>query len=422
MKKTLGIVLIVLIAMTSVFAAGSKEAAASGGVTTIKLANWDTTSMPYVPALVSAFEAKNPNVKVEIIDIPSADYITKLNVMLNGGSDVDVFFIKEADKSKEFYDKGQLADLSGYVQAANIDLGMYNGIADTFTFDGKLYAMPVRTDFYVMYYNKDIFDAAGVAYPDNDMTWTEFEQVAKQITSGSGATKKYGAFIHTWNACVQNWGVQDGKHTIMDGEYSFFKPYYEMVLRMQKDGSIMDFATLKTSNIHYSTPFLQGNVGMLPMGTWFMGTIIDKIKAGESKVNWGVAVIPHAENVPNGYSVGSSTPIAVNNASKKKDAAWKLAEFISGPEGASIYAQHGQIPASSTDATLKEIASINGMPAGVAAALKVINVSPDRPAMDKVGVVNQMLGEEHSLIMLGELSIDAGIKEMNDRFVEVTRD
>lgn len=421
MKKALVIALVALMAMTSVFAAGGKEQAA-GGVTTIKLANWDTSTMAYIPALVSAFEAQNPDVKVEIIDIPSADYITKLNVMLNGGSDLDAFFIKEADKTKEFYDKGQLADLTDYVKANNIDLASFNGTAETFTFNGKLYAMPARTDFYVLYYNKDIFDAAGVPYPDNDMTWTEFEQVAKQITAGSGATKKYGAFFHTWQACVQNWGVQDGKHTIMDGEYSFFKPYYDMALRMQDNGSVMDFATLKTSNIHYSTPFLQGNVGMLPMGTWFMATIIDKINAGESNVNWGVAVIPHAENVPNGYTVGSTTPIAVNNASKKKDAAWKLANFISGPEGAAIYAQYGQIPASATDETLKAVASIPGMPAGTAAALQVTNISPDRPAMDKVGVVNQMLGEEHSLIMLGELSVDAGIKEMNTRFVEVTRD
>lgn len=421
MKKILVLALIAFLSMTFIFASGSSESA-KDGVTTIKLASWDTTSSPYVSAVVEAFEAANPDIKVEIIDTPSTDYITKLNVMLNGGSDLDVFFIKEGDKTKEFYDKGQLAELSSYVAASKFDLSSFNGIDETYLFDGKLYAMPVRMDFYILFYNKDIFDAAGEPYPSNDMTWAEFEDTARRITSGSGANKKYGAFIHTWQACVQNWAVQDGVHTIMDGEYSFFKPYYELFLRMQKEGTIMDYATLKTSNIHYSTPFLQGNVGMLPMGTWFMATIIDRKNNGESDVNWGVSVIPHADNIPAGYTVGSATPIAINNASKNKDAAWRFVSFVSGPEGQSIYARFGQIPASANEDIIAEIVALDGMPEGTAEALKTVRVSPDRPSMDYVGPVNQMLGEVHSLIMLEEVTIDEGLAEMAERFVEVTRD
>ena len=62
-----------------------------------------------------------------------------------------------------------------------------------------------------MYYNKDIFDAAGVEYPSNDWTWSDFEKMATELTSGEGANKIYGAHLHTWQAMVQNWGVQDGE-------------------------------------------------------------------------------------------------------------------------------------------------------------------------------------------------------------------
>lgn len=420
MKKFLTVFLIFAIALTSVFANGASESASTGtGKTTLKLANWDTSTMPYLTEVIANFEAENPDIDIEVIDIPSTEYVTKLNVMLNGGSDLDLFFVKEADKTKAFYDKGQLADLSGYIKAAGIDMSGYNGTDKNFTYDGKTYGMPVRTDQYVLYYNKDIFDAAGVAYPDNDMTWAEFEETAKAITSGSGATKKYGAFIHSWQACVQNWGVQDGKHTIMSNDYSFFKPYYEMVLRMQEAGSIMDFATISSSGIHYSDPFTQGNVGMLPMGSWFMGTIIQRIKAGESSINWGVAVIPHAEDVPNGYTVGATTPICINNASKNKDAAWKFAEYLSGPKGAEVYAKGGQIPALADSAYLELLASQDGMPEGVVDGLYTTNISPDRPALDKVTEIDQMLKQEHSLIMLGELSVDEGIAEMNQRNAEI---
>ncbi len=171
----------------------------------------------------------------EPIDIPSADYGTKLSVMLNGGSDVDVFWVKDADTIYPIANRGQMADMSSYISRDGLDLGIYNGQAEDFNIDGKQIGMPFRTDYYVLFYNKDIFDAAGVDYPSNDMTWAEFEELAKKVTMGEGVDKKYGAFFHTWQACIQNWAVQDGQHTIMDTDYSFFKPYYEMVLRMQND-------------------------------------------------------------------------------------------------------------------------------------------------------------------------------------------
>ena len=401
--------------------AASTSTAAAPESVTLKLATWDNTSNNVVTDAVAAFEAANPNISVEIIDIPSADYTTKLSVMLNGGSDVDAFYIKDGDTAKSLVEKGQLADLSSYITTDGIDLAAYNGLAENFSFDGKQYALPARTDFYVMYYNKDIFDAAGVAYPSNDWTWADFEETAKKLTSGEGANKIYGAAFHTWQACIQNWGVQDGKHTIMDYDtgYDFFKPYYEMALRMQDEGTVQDYGTLKTGNIHYSGPFAQGTVGMMPMGTWFMSVMIQKVKDGESNVNWGIATLPHAEGVEAGYTVGSMTPLAINAASDKQDAAWELVKFITGEEGAASYAKNGAIPGRSNADAIAEIAEMEGMPADAAEALTVKNISLDRPITDKVGEVNQMLGEEHSLIMLGELSVDEGLAEMAERAAEI---
>ena len=402
--------------------AGSE--AASGEQVTLQLANWDTSTQPAVTRLVDAFEAANPDIQVEIIDVPSADYTTKLSVMLNGGSDVDVFFIKDADTMMSLVEKGQLADMSANIEAEGIDLADFNGLADYYNVEGKQYALPARTDYYVMFYNKDVFDAAGVAYPTNDWTWTDFEEIAGQLTSGEGATKTYGAFIHTSQACVENWGVQDGQHTIMDYQtgYDFFKPYYEMVLRMQDAGSIQDFGTLKTGNIHYSGPFSQGTVGMMPMGTWYMSTLIQSINNGESSVNWGLATLPHPDGVEAGYTVGSTTPIAINAASDKQEAAWKFVSFVTGTEGATIYAQNGAIPGRSNDEMIATIAAMDGMPEGAADALAVKNISLDRPIADKVSEVNKMLEEEHSLIMLGELSVDDGLAEMAERAAEIVEE
>lgn len=423
MKKLLTILLILALAITSVFAQGAKEAPAKSeeGPVTIKFSTWDLTMDPGLSSLIQKFQEDNPNIKVDVIEIDSASYTQKLSIMLNGGSEIDVIQIKDADLTKSFYDKGQIKDLNPLVKRDNYDLAIYNGLNKNFTMaDGALVGMPMRSDWYIMYYNKDVFDKAGVAYPSNDWTWADFEATAKKLTSGSGATKTYGALLHTWQACVINWGVQDGKHTIMDKEYSFVKPYYEMALRMQNDDkSIMDYATLKSGNIHYSSPFLKGQIGMMPMGTWFMKTIIGKKVAGESNINWGVATLPHAEGIPTGYTVGSATPFAIGSASKKVDAAWEFIKYVTNAKGAEYFASFAAIPGATNSAILNVLASADGMPEGAAEALKVTNVSFDRPCVDNVGDINQMLGEEHSLIMLGELTIDKGIKEMNERAVEI---
>ena len=396
----------------------SVATAASGKIT---FSAWDVESQAtYIKTLVDAFTAQNPGIEVELVDMPSADYTNNLNINLNGGSAADVFLIKDADTSYSLNEKGQLADLSEFVKRDSVDLTEYNGLAENFSFEGKQIGIPFRTDYNVLYYNKDLFDAAGEAYPSNDMTWTEFEALAKKLTSGSGADKNYGALLHTWQACVQNWAVQDGKNTIMGPDYEFFKPYYEMALRMQNDDkSVPDYASLKTGNIHYSAPFMDGNAAMLPMGSWFMSTMISKVKEGETDVNWGVATIPHPEGLTAGNTVGSTTPIAINEASQNKEAAWEFVRFATGAEGAKVLAEAGQFPGRVDDTLLKTITSIEGMPEGALEAMQVKGIVLDRPIVPFVNEVNQMLGEEHGLIMLGEASIDDGLATMSERSKEI---
>lgn len=396
----------------------AEAAEPSGEQVTIKVAHWDSFTEPSTQMLIDGFEAANPNIKVELIDIASAEYSNKLTVMLNGGNDLDVVWVKDPDNTPSIAQRGQLEDLTPYIERDGVELSAANG-ADALKLDGKQVALPVSTGFYVLYYNKDIFDAAGVEYPGNDMTWEEFEELAKKVTSGEGNDKKYGALFHTWQACVQNWAVQDGKNTILNTDYSFMKPYYEMVLRMQDEGTVMDYSTLKTGNIHYSSVFMEGQTAMMPMGSWFIATMIEKVKAGETSVNWGVATLPHPADVEAGWTVGSTTPMGVNANSKNKDAAWEFVKYCSGDEGAGIYASVGMIPARMNDDTVKTLAAMEGMPEGIEEALRTRHVSMDRPLELHSAEVNQMLGEEHSLIMIKELSIDDGLAEMGERSKEI---
>lgn len=386
--------------------------------TTINVAFWDATTNYAESNAFEAFEKANPNIKINLIDVPSTDYETKLNTMLNGGADLDVYFVKQYNHLKDYYDKGQALDLTPYIERDGIDLTEYNSTADPFMLDGKQYALPLRTDFHVLYYNKDLFDAKGKEYPTNDMTWAEFEALAGEMTDETN----YGAYIHTWQSIIWNLAFQDGKHILSDYEtgYDYAKPGYDMVVRMQEAGQIQDYGQLKSGNIHYSGAFINGNVAMMPMGTWFITTLRERSETGEVDFDWGVVMLPHPEGVEAGYTLGSSTPLAINTASKNPDAAWEFVKFMTGEEGAVALAEYGAIPARADAATIEKLAQLDGMPEGLIDALQFKNIAVDRPVQaEHLAEIDQIMGEQHSMIMLGECTVDEGLAEITRQVKEI---
>lgn len=385
---------------------------------TLKMVLWDLNSATYIPPVIEAYKKVKPNVNIEIVDIPANEYQDKLSIMLSGGDDSDIISVKDIPGYAAMLTKNQIDPLNDFIQRDGIDLSQYSGVTDELMVDGKLYALPFRSDFWVLYYNKDIFDAAGVPYPSNDMTWEEYEEIAKKITSGAGADKVYGSLHHTWRSTVQLATVQDGKNTVIAEDYSFMKPMYEMILRMQKDQTIMDYASLKAGNIHYSGPFFNGQIGMLPMGTWFIGTLISKIKEGETDVNWGIAKFPHPEGVEPGTTAGTLASLAINSKSKNKEAAWDFIKFFAGPEGAKVLAEAGSLPAIRNDDVLKALGNMDGFPKDCVEALETKTVRLELPMHEKVSVIEQILNEEHELILTESISVDEGLANMTKRVKE----
>ena len=138
-------------------------------------------------------------------------------------------------------------------------------------------------------------------YPTNDMTLEAVRRNRCKITSGFGPDKVYGAHQHVWRSVVELPAITTGEHTLIAKDYSFLKPWYERALALQDDGIARTYASLKTSQTHYSSVWFQGKVGMMPMGTWFISTQIAKQKTGESLVkNWGIAAYPHPEGAAAG--------------------------------------------------------------------------------------------------------------------------
>ena len=400
--------------------APAAEPAEAAEPVTLKWAIWDESTTQYWGDIKKAYEAEHQNVTIEMVDLGSTDYMTVLATELSGsGSDFDVVTIKDVPGYATLVQKNAIIPLDDYIKADGVDLGKYAGATDQVVVDGKLYELPFRNDFWVLFYNKDIFDAAGVDYPTNDMTWEQYDELARKVTDTTFGSQIYGAHYHTWRSTVQLIAVLDGKHSILDGNYDFMKPTYEMVLNQEKDGVCRKYTDLKTEGLHYSAAFSGGDVAMLNMGSWFIATMMTNLASGEYDSslcgNWGIVKYPHADGVPAGSTLGTITGLSVTTASDTPDAAWDFVKWVSGEEGAAVMASSGNFPAIMTDEVKAAITSLPGFPTDDASkeALNVSNLYLEVPYGENVSEINSILDSYHGSIMTGEMSIDEGIEAMN---------
>jgi multiple sugar transport system substrate-binding protein len=390
---------------------------------TLNWALWDWAATAYYQPLIDAYQASHPNVKIEYTDLGSTDYSTVLQTQLSGGgTDFDIVTIKDIPGYTNLIGANLILPLDDFIKAQNIDTSAYGGVVEALALDGKVYGLPFRSDFWLVYYNKDIFDKAGIAYPTNDMTLAQFDDMARKVTSGFGADKVYGTHYHVWRSTVELPSILDGKHTVIADDYSFMKPYYERVLALQNDGIIQSYAALKTSNTHYSGPFYNQQIATLPMGSWFIGTQINKVKSGESKaVNWGIAKFPHPDGVAAGTTAATITALAVPVNSTKQEAALDFVKFVSGPEGAEVVAKTGTFPAIANDAIADIIASTPGFPSdpGSKEALVTGQRYLEMPVDPKAPQIEVVLNRAHDEIMTDNISIDDGLAEMTKGVAEL---
>ena len=387
---------------------------------TLTWAVWDKDTTTQWQTLADGYTALHPNVKFDMIDLGSTDYMTQLATQLSGGNgELDILSIKDIPGYSNLINLELLEPLNNTITA---DPAIFNGLIEQLTAaDGNYYAVPFISSLWVLFYNKDLFDAAGVDYPSNDLTLAQFDELARKMTSGSGAEKVYGNHYHTWRSDVTLFGVLDGKNTIIDGNYDFLKPIYEMALNQQNDGICMDYGELKTAGLHYSAAFENGQAAMVPMGSWFVGTLInynnEAASNGAEPVNWGIVKYPHPEGVAAGSTLGQVTSLGINPNSAKKEAAADFLNWVATEDAAKALAATGNFPAISTAETSELLASTEGFPTDDASkeALTIAALYLEMPMSDKASDIEQVLNTEHDAIMTGAETVDEGIANMNEQ-------
>jgi multiple sugar transport system substrate-binding protein len=170
-------------------------AAASAGGEEITLNLWAFAGEDDVlPKLKETFEAQNPNVTIEITDIPEDQYVTKIDTALAANEPPDIAYIYE----RRWLKAGKFLPIDDMIASNGLKLEDFNqgALATNCQYEGKMYCLGSYTGSVLLYYNKDLFDAAGATYPSSTqpMTIDEYAALADRLTKNRDdiATKVWG--------------------------------------------------------------------------------------------------------------------------------------------------------------------------------------------------------------------------------------
>ena len=405
MKKLVSICLLG-IAIAGLTACGKKEEESKTKENEISVAAWAYDTNPEFKAMIEAFE-KAENAKVKVVDIAADQYEDKVTTMLSAGDTTDVLAIKNVGSYANYASKGQLLDLSESVKKIDTDEN-YKGNLEGYEFENKYYGLPFRKDIYVLFYNKKLFD--------------DYEKLAAQLTTKKDGQNVYGTYHHTWYAIMMCTAANQTGNTLTKGDYSFTEDYFNRWLEMQDKGYALDYSSIKTTNITYASQFETEKTAMMPMGSFYLGKLLNAAKEGKTEVEWGIATMPQ-EDPAEVKTYGGATGFSVNKASKNQKLAKKFVEFCSGEEGAKAVASIGMTPAYQSEEVMKVLFDLEGMPQDEESkkALQPEFNGWEMLPNKNVAEIDEIIKEEYDLMMVGDSSVKEGLKEMESRVKEIAK-
>lgn len=359
-------------------------------------------------------EEKDINVRME--HVPYNQYWSKIETMIAGGTAPDVIFL-ESTRLAAFIKLGALEPLDEYIKNSPDfkNENFYPEAIEAYTHDGKLYGIPNDIAIYAVYYNKDLFDRAGVEYPKKDWTWEDFLKKCKALTfdnNKDGIPEIYG-FNIGWTYYLWVW--QNGgdfydnpkhpkKSKINSKEVREALQFLKDLMYKHKVAPTFAQASSFGGSAEM---FMTGRVAMIIEGHWMVPQFKDI-----SSFKWDVAELPKGKVKAN-YNAGSC--FAIPKLAKNKNGAWKLIKFLSSEKGQKILIEGGfSTPALRT----KEITTLflnSTPPENNRVFLEMINDAHLPPLIPKFDEMSDTMYRELDYFWLNKKSIDKVLNELNEK-------
>ncbi|GGC98401.1 ABC transporter substrate-binding protein [Pontibacillus salipaludis] len=287
--------------------------------------------------LIDQFEEKHPNIKVTTQNAPYSQFFQKLDTQIAGNNAPDVWLSDGVLVSK-YAERGAAKDVTGWIER-DLNKDEYYGLDFNKDASGKYFAVPQGIQIGALFYNKDMFDEAGVDYPDDTWTWDQLQETAAQLTIdangkratddgfNSEAVNQYGMTFFNitegWMPVLKSFGGgvldEELKNSVIDSEEN--KKAMEWIVDGMQKGVLTDPSDLQSFQSPMS-PFPSGTAAMR------IGIYARVLAANETGINYDVTVLPKGPDGKRFAPVIANSWIVNNNSSDEKaEAAWEWVKF-----------------------------------------------------------------------------------------------
>ncbi len=318
---------------------------------TLRVLVW-ADEFDYVSAVAEAYNAISNGITVQIIPASNDSYEDNLETLL-ADSTYDLVGTKGIAKTVQLSTNRLLLDITDYVKSSisssTIDISAYGNMFNDITYNGRYYAFPTRTTCWALFYNKHLFDQAGIPYPEQ-MTWDEYADLALSLTNHEKGI--YGGYFLPWlPSCI---ALQSGSY-LTDDDLTPLHNSLEYLNSLYTSGSHVSFHEMEeiedppedVYNI-----FESGCIAMVPNGEWMVNILSSDAASGKTDVDWDIAPMPIAPGQEDNTTWGQYQYMGICSSTKYPDAAYDFLSFLCGKRGAEIYAANSIVSAYSDNDTI----------------------------------------------------------------------
>jgi raffinose/stachyose/melibiose transport system substrate-binding protein len=313
--------------------------AAAAQDVTLTIESWRNDDLTiWQDRIIPAFEAQNPGIKVVFAPTAPAEYNAVLNSKLDAGSAGDLITCRPFDASLELYNKGKLADLSGLAAMAN-----FSDVAKSAwqTDDGAAtFCVPMASVIHGFIYNKDAFDALGLAVPATEAEFFAVLDAIKAdgtyIPMAMGTNDQWEAATMGYNNIGPNfWKGEEGRLALIAGtqkltDPQWVAPFAQLAKWRDYLGDGFEAQTYPDSQ----NLFTLGRAAIYPAGSW-------EISGFNANAGFAMGAFPPPVAAAGDTCyISDHTDIALglNAASPNAEAAKTFLEWVGSPEFATLYA------------------------------------------------------------------------------------
>lgn len=314
---------------------GCVQRTSENGKIILRYENWEIypAQIAAHQRVVDEFNKKHKDIEVKFEPVQGGP--EKIIVEMAGGAAPDIFFWGEPTV---FVEKGAVVNLKPYMDAdQGFDLKIYfPRLIKEVTYGEGIYALPVYFGSEALIYNKDLFDKAGINYPNEDWTWDDYLEAAKKLTiRNNGKVVQFGTAKPYHESIIKSFGADyfspDGKEFLLDSQGA--REALQFLVDLHHKYNVVPTLTELEGPQKMKSEvqlFMAGKVGMFPAGSFLLATLRD-IK----DFSWDVSPIPYRKGRKRvtGFATGC---LCVSAQSKNPKAAWEFVKFATGKEGAAI--------------------------------------------------------------------------------------